>query len=105
MAKLHIKKGDKVKVIAGNSKGKLSTVLSVITDTNKVVVEGVNMVTKHQKPTSTNPNGTIIKREAPLHISNVMLVEESTGQVTRVGRRLSKDGKSERYSLKSGKAI
>ena len=105
MAKLHIKKGDKVKVIAGNSRGKISTVLEIRTDENKAIVEGINMVTKHQKPTSTNPNGSVTKKEAPIHLSNIMVVDASTGQPTRIGRRVNKDGKNERYSIKSDQTI
>lgn len=105
MGKLNIKKGDKVKVIAGNSRGKISTVLEILTDKSKVIVEGINMVTKHLKPTSSTPSGSIIKKEAALHISNVMLVDASTGLPTRVGRRVGKSGKNERFSVSSGQSI
>jgi large subunit ribosomal protein L24 len=105
MAKFNIKKGDKVKVIAGNSRGKISTVLQVITDESKVLVEGVNVISKHQKPTSSTPNGSIVKKEAPINMSNVMIVDASSGLPTRVGRRKSAQGKTERYSIKSGQTI
>ena len=104
MAKQNIKKGDKVKVIAGNARGKLSTVLQVLPKEDKVIVEGVNVVSKHLKPTSANPNGTITKKEMPVHISNVQLVDAS-GQVTRVGRRQDNNGNTERYSVKTGNKI
>jgi len=105
MAKLNIKKGDKVKVITGNSKGKVSVVLQTLPDVSKIVVEGVNMITKHLKPTSSSPSGSIIKREAPMHVSNVMIVDPTSGQATRIGRRNNKEGKSERFSTKSGQSI
>lgn len=105
MAKLKIKKGDKVKVIAGNSKGKESVVVSVFPSESKLIVEGVNVATKHLKPTSGNPNGSIVKQELPIHISNVMLIDAESGQPTRVGRRLNAQDKLERYSKKSGKTI
>jgi large subunit ribosomal protein L24 len=105
MTKLNIKKGDKVKVIAGNSRGKISTVVSVSPKESKIIVEGINMVTKHLKPTSSSPSGSIIKKEAPMHISNVMLVDATSGLPTRIGRKEGKDGKTERVSIKSGLSI
>ena len=105
MAKLHIKKGDNVMVIAGNDKGRSGRVLEVIAEKSRAIVEGVNMVSKHTKPNATHPNGGIIKKEAPIHISNLKLVDAS-GNPTRVGRkRDEKDGKSIRYSKKSGEVI
>lgn len=104
MAKQNIKKGDKVKVIAGNSRGKVATVVQVFPSEGKAVVEGVNKVKRHLKPTSSNPNGSIIEKEMPINVSNIMLVD-SNEQVTRVGFRTNKDGKTERYSVKTGKAI
>ena len=86
---MKIKKGDTVKVIAGSSKGKEAKVLSVDIDKKKVVVEGVNVITKHSKPSAGNPNGGIITKEAPIDISNVMLVEG--GKATRVGFKVTKD--------------
>ncbi|MFB9865248.1 50S ribosomal protein L24 [Rufibacter immobilis] len=103
--KLHVKKGDTVKVITGDDKGKTGVITSVITDKQKVVVEGLNLVSKHQKPTAKNPNGGIVKQEAPIHASNVMLVEPSTNAPTRTGKKLNNDGKLQRYSKKSGNLI
>ena len=93
---MKIKKGDTVKVIAGSSKGKEAKVLSVDTDKKKVVVEGVNVVTKHSKPSAGNPNGGIITKEAPIDISNVMLVEG--GKATRVGFKVTKDERRKQIS-------
>lgn len=104
MAKQNIVKGDKVKVIAGNSRGKVATVLQVLPFESKVLVEGINVVKRHNKPTSTSPSGSIVEKEMPINISNVMLVT-TDGQVTRVGRKLNKDGKSERVSIKTGNKI
>ncbi len=101
--KLHVKTGDTVKVIAGNEKGKTGRIVSVLTRTNKVVVEGLNMVTKHNKPTAKTPNGGITQKEAPIHASNVMLVEGD--QVVRTGKKLNAEGKLQRYSKKTGDKI
>ncbi|GAB4302116.1 MAG: 50S ribosomal protein L24 [Marinilabiliales bacterium] len=99
--KLHIKKGDTVIVIAGNDKGTKSKVLEVIRKNNTAIVEGVNIKSKHTKPNSANPQGGIIKQEAPIHISNLMLVCPETGERTRIGRKVGKNGKLVRYSKKS----
>ncbi|WP_373600682.1 50S ribosomal protein L24 [Paraclostridium bifermentans] len=101
---MRVKKGDTVVVIAGKDKGKKGTVTKVLTKTNKVLVEGVNVITKHQKPTAVNPQGGIINKEAPIHISNVMPVDPETGKGTRV-RFEVKDGKKVRVSVKSGKEL
>lgn len=103
--KLHIKKGDTVKVIAGDAKGQQGKVLSVALDKLKAVVEGVNLVTKHTKPSAKSPQGGIVKKEAPIHISNLMLVESKTGKATRTGRKLDENNKLVRYSKKSGEVI
>lgn len=104
--KLHIKKGDTVKVIAGNSKAKTGKVLEVYPAKYKAIVEGINMVTKHTKPSATNPNGGIEKKEAAIHLSNLMLVDPSDGEATRIGRKASDDGnKMQRYSKKTGEFI
>jgi len=105
---MKIKKGDTVKVIAGSSKGKEAKVISVDHKNNKVVVEGVNVITKHQKPSAGNPNGGIITKEAPIDISNVMLVDG--GKATRVGFKVTKDEngkvvKKERFAKKTGNVI
>jgi large subunit ribosomal protein L24 len=101
--KLHIKKGDKVAIIAGAYKGKEGNVLEVLTKKNRAVIEGVNMVKKHMKPTNENPGG-INEIEAPIHISNIMLVDPKSGEPTKIGRKLV-DGKLQRYSKKSGEII
>lgn len=103
--KLHIKKGDNVVVVTGNSKGQKGKVLEVIRDKSRAIVEGVNMVKKHTKPNSANPQGGIIEQEAPVHISNLMLVDPKSGEATRVGRREGANGKLVRYSKKSGEEI
>ncbi|MBP7506470.1 MAG: 50S ribosomal protein L24 [Prolixibacteraceae bacterium] len=103
--KLNIKKGDNVVVITGESKGQKGRVLEVIRDKDRAIVEGVNMVKKHTKPNSKNPQGGILEKEAPIHISNLMLVDPKTGAATRVGRRLDDNGKLVRYSKKSGEEI
>ena len=106
MKKLHIKKGDSVIVIAGNDKdlSKPRKVLSVIPDKDRAVVEGVNMVKKHTKPNSKAPQGGIIEREAPIHVSNLQLVDPQSGKATRVGYKFV-DGKKVRYAKKSGEEI
>ncbi|MFA9389519.1 MAG: 50S ribosomal protein L24 [Prolixibacteraceae bacterium] len=103
--KLHIKKGDNVMVITGNSKGQKGKVLEVIRKTDRAIVEGVNMVKKHTKPNAANPQGGIVEQEAPVHVSNLMLVDPKTGKATRVGRREDANGKLVRYSKKSGEEI
>ena len=104
-AKLKIKKGDLVKVIAGDSKGTQGKVIEVIVDKNRAVVEGANMVSKHTKPNAANPNGGIVKQEAAIHISNLALVDPKTGNATRVGRKRNADGKLVRVAKKSGEEI
>lgn len=102
MSTTKIKKGDTVKVIAGKDKDKEGKVVSVDQKANKVVVEGVNMVTKHSKPSAANPNGGIVEKEAPIDISNVMYVHK--GQVTRIGFKVEND-KKVRYAKKTGDVI
>ena len=103
--KLHIKKGDTVIVISGNNKGSKGRVLEVIRKTDRAIVEGVNIIRKHTKPNAETPQGGIIEKEAPVHISNLMLVDPKTGKPTRVGRKLNDDGKLVRISKKSGEEI
>ena len=103
--KLHIKKGDTVQVIAGDDLGKKGRVLEIIRKTNRAIVEGVNMMKKHTKPNTEYPQGGIVEKEAPIHISNLMLVDPKTGNTTRIGRRLNESGKLVRYSKKSGEEI
>jgi large subunit ribosomal protein L24 len=103
--KLHIKKGDTVMVIAGNNKGKKGRVLEIITKTERAIVEGVNMMKKHTKPNAASPQGGIIEKEAPVHISNLMMFDAKAGVATRIGRRLNDQGKLVRFSKKSGEEI
>ena len=106
MSKLHIKKGDTVKVIAGNSKGQEGKVIEVIISKSRVLVEGVNMVSKHTKPNAASPQGGIIKKESSIHISNLMLVDPKSGDASRIGRKIDEQtGKLTRYSKKSGEVI
>lgn len=105
MAKLHIKKGDTVQVIAGNDKGKKGEVLEVIIAKNRAIVEGINMVTKHVKPTTENPEGGIQRTEASVHLSNLSVVDPKSGEPTRIGRKADENGKLRRYSKKSGEFI
>ncbi|MBO7467918.1 MAG: 50S ribosomal protein L24 [Bacteroidaceae bacterium] len=107
MSKLHIKKGDMVFVIAGNSKDREHShrVLKVDVEKQRALVEGVNMVSKSTKPSAKHPQGGIIKQEAPIHISNLMVADPKTGKPTRIGRRMGENGKLVRYSKKSGEEI
>ena len=105
MSKLHIKKGDTVYVNAGNDRGKTGRVLSVLVSKNKAVVEGINMVSKSTKPSAKHPQGGIIKKEAPVHVSNLNLLDPKSGKPTRIGRRRNDEGKLVRYSKKSGEEI
>lgn len=104
MAKLKIKTGDLVKVVAGDNKGQEGKVQKVFIEKNKAIVEGVNLVTKHNKPSAANPQGGIVKKEAPLHISNLALVDPKSGETTRVGYRVEGD-KKVRFSKKSNEVI
>jgi large subunit ribosomal protein L24 len=103
--KLHIKKGDTVKVITGNSKGKTGKVLDVYTSKYRAIVEGLNMVTKHSKPSAESPEGGIKKVEASIHLSNLMLVDPASGDATRTGRKQDASGKLQRFSKKTGEVI
>ena len=105
MSKLHIKKGDTVYVNAGNDKGKTGRVLRVLVSKNRAVVEGLNMVSKSAKPSAKHQQGGIIKMEAPIHVSNLNLLDPKSGKPTRVGRRKNEEGKTVRYSKKSGEEI
>jgi len=99
--KFHVKKGDLVKVISGNSKGKEGKITLMIPEKQRAIVEGVNIITKHLKPTAQNPNGSIEKKEASIHLSNLMVIDPSNGLPTRVGRKLNKEGKLQRFSKKT----
>jgi large subunit ribosomal protein L24 len=103
--KINIKKGDTVMVITGESKGQKGRVLEVNREKSRAIVEGINMVSKHTKPNAKAPQGGIIKKEAPVHVSNLMLIDPASGKPTRVGRRLNEKDKLVRYSKKSGEEI
>ncbi len=103
--KFHIKKGDLVIVNSGESKGQQGRILEVLYTKERAIVEGVNMVSKATKPNAKSPQGGIIKKEAPVHISNLNLVDPSTGKATRIGRKLNENNKLVRYSKKSGEEI
>ena len=104
MGKLKIKSGDKVVVTAGDHKGIEGKILSVFLEKNKAIVEGVNMVKKHEKPSAANPQGGITEKEAPIHISNLSLLDPKSGEATRVGYRME-DGKKVRFAKKSNQEI
>jgi large subunit ribosomal protein L24 len=103
--KLHIRKGDTVKILAGDDKGKTGRVLEVFPEQRKAIVEGINIVTKHEKPSAGKPEGGIKRTEAPVHISNLMLIDPASGKPTRVGRKLNEKGKLQRYAKKTGEFI
>ena len=105
MANLHIKKGDTVYVNAGDDKGATGRVLEVQVKKNRAIVEGVNIVSKSTKPNAQHPQGGIVKMEAPVHISNLNVVDPKTGKPTRIGRRKNDAGKNVRYAKKSGEEI
>jgi large subunit ribosomal protein L24 len=105
MAKFHVKKGDKVRVTAGEHKGEEGTILRMLPEKNKAIVEGVNIIKKHQKPSAENPQGGIKEVEAPIHLSNLMLIDPSNGEPTRVGRKKDDNGKLVRISKKTQEVI
>ncbi|EHF2799803.1 50S ribosomal protein L24 [Listeria monocytogenes] len=101
---MHVKKGDKVKVITGKDKGKSGKVLAAFPKKDRVLIEGINMVKKHTKPSNVNPQSGILNVEAPIHVSNVMLLDPKTGEPTRVGYEVKGD-KKVRVAKKSGEVI
>ena len=105
MSKLHIKKDDTVIVLAGEDKGKTGKVLKVLGEKNRAIVEGVNIVSKSAKPSAKNPQGGIVKMEAPIHISNLSLIDPKSGKATRVAVKKTDDGKKVRIAKKSGEEI
>ncbi len=105
MSKLHIKKGDTVYVLSGEDRGKTGRVLKVLVTKGRAIVEGVNIVTKATKPSAKHPQGGLVKMEAPIHISNLSLIDPKSGKPTRIGRRLNAEGKLVRYAKKSGEEI
>ena len=102
--KLHIKKGDIVRILSGDDRGKQGKVLFVEPEKRRAVVEGANIISRHTKPNATYPNGAIVKKEAPIHISNLALLDPKSGDATRIGRKVV-DGKLTRYAKKSGEVI
>lgn len=105
MRKFHIKKGDEVIILAGKNKGEKGKILKVLRDKEKAIVEGWNIVSKSTKPTAKNPQGGIIKVEAPIHISNLSLIDPKSGTATRVAVKVNEDGKKVRIAKKSGEEI
>lgn len=103
--KFHIRKGDTAIVISGNDKGKKGKVLEVLKDKRRAIIEGANIITKHVKPSAKHPEGGIEKTEAAIHISNIMLVDPSTGEPTKTGRKKDSEGKLQRVSKKTGEVI
>lgn len=101
---MHVKTGDKVKVLTGKDKGKVGVITKAFPKKDRVIVEGVNVIKKHQKPSQLNPNGGIVEKEAAIHVSNVMLIDPTTNEPTRVGYKVI-DGKKVRVSKKTGEVI
>ncbi|MFS1514666.1 50S ribosomal protein L24 [Chengkuizengella sp. SCS-71B] len=103
--KLHVKKEDTVIVISGKDKGKKGRIIQALPRQNKVLVEGVNLIKKHARPSQDNPQGGIITQEAPIHVSNVMLADPKSGKPTRIGYKVLDNGKKVRVAKKSGQVI
>lgn len=103
--KARIMKGDRVKVIRGNHRDSEGTVLRVLRDSDRVVVEGVNMRKRHERPTQSNPEGGIITSEAPIHVSNVMLIDPASGEPSRTRMQIESDGMKERIAVRSGNPV
>ena len=103
--KLHIKKGDMVQVIAGDNKGQQGKVLKVEVSKSRAIVEGVNICKKATKPNAQNPQGGIVEKEAPIHVSNLQVLDPKSGKPTKVGRKANAEGKLVRYAKKSGEEI
>lgn len=104
-SKLKVRKGDLVQIIAGDYNGKQGRILEILRKDNRAIVEGVNIVSKHTKPNAANPNGGIIKKEAAIHIANLMVVDPKTNKPTRVGKHANSEGKSVRIAKISGEEI
>ncbi len=105
MQKRHVRTGDTVQVIAGNSKGKQGKVVEVLTKKDRVIVEGINMIKKHVKPNAQNPQGEIQEVEGSIHISNVQVLDPESGKPSRTGRKANDKGKLQRFAKSSGKFI
>ncbi len=104
-SKSNIMKGDRVKVIRGNHRESEGTVIRVLRDSDQVVIEGVNMRKRHERPTQSNPEGGIITSEAPIHVSNVMLIDPASGDPSRVRVQIESDGMKERIAVRSGNPV
>lgn len=105
MGKFHVKKGDNVKVLSGEYRGQTGTIIEMLPEANKALVEGINVVKKHNKPSASNPQGGVTEKEAPIHLSNLMLVDPKSGEATRIGRKKDDSGKLVRYSKKTQEII
>ena len=105
MSRPRVRKGDRVRVISGNHRGQEGTVLRVEPDKNRVVVQGVNVRKRHRRPSQTDPEGGIVSFEAPIHASNVMLLDPASGEPTRVRHQVAQDGQRERIAVRSGRVI
>ena len=103
--KIHVKKGDTIYVVSGKEKGKTGKVIKVLRGRNRAIVEKLNIVKRHQRPTQASPAGWIIEKEAPIHISNLMLYDQGEASPTRIGRKVLSTGEKVRYSKKSGEEI
>ncbi len=103
--KLHVRRGDRVMVIAGDEKGKSGVITQMLIEKERAIIEGLNLVKKAVKPSNKNPEGGFIQKEAGIHISNLMVIDPKSGKATRIGRRLNDAGKLERYAKKSGETI
>ncbi|CAM5778924.1 MULTISPECIES: 50S ribosomal protein L24 [Brevibacillus] len=102
---MHVKKGDTVIVITGKDKGKKGRVLAAYPKKDRVLVEGINLVKKHSRPSQSNPQGGIVTQEAPIHVSNVSLIDPKSGKATRIGYKVLDNGKKVRYAKKSGEVL
>ncbi|MFC4765938.1 50S ribosomal protein L24 [Effusibacillus consociatus] len=102
---MHVRKGDQVMVIAGKDKGKKGKILEAYPSEGRVLVEGVNIIKRHTRPDQANPQGGIVEREAPIHASNVMILDPKSGEPTRIGKKILTDGKKVRYAKKSGEVL
>lgn len=103
--KLHVRKGDEVVVISGKDRGKKGKILAAFPSEQRVLIEGINIVKRHTKPNAAYPQGGIVEKEAPVHVSNVMLIDPKTSEPTRVGKKILKDGTKVRYAKKSGEVL
>ena len=103
--KIHIRTGDRVKILAGKHRNEKSTVLQVFPKSYRAIVDGMNIVARHVKPSAENPKGAVQRHPSPIHISNLMLIDPVSGEGTRVGRKYNEEGKLQRYAKKTGNFI